>query len=84
MSVYLSNLNPEVNAVIQAGAITFRKEGIEPIHMACGHVAGSYQMDFYFSGQKTTIKAKSGVEVASKIVNVVNDLIRLNTLKGSI
>lgn len=86
MSIYLQNLNPNIDATISRGGITFRKDS-RVIDMICEKAPRGFIMHFNLEGtDKTTIRASSAAEVQKKLAPVVNDLFRMcdNSLKGMI
>lgn len=85
MSIYLQNLNPNIDATINRGGITFRQNAIT-VDMICRKVKAGYEMKFVFDSTETStiVKARDGKEVAQKIPAVANDIFRAYTLKGMI
>lgn len=84
MSIYLQNLNPNITADIHRGGITFRS-GYNVVDMCCQFSGRKYIMEFTLSaGVKTIIKARSAKEVRDKLAPTINDIFRLNSLKGMI
>lgn len=85
MSIYLQNLNSNIDATINRGGITFRQDNII-VDMVCRKIKTGFEMKFVFDSTETftTIKARSAAEVAKKIPAVANDIFRAYTLKGMI
>lgn len=83
MSMYLQNLNANIQATINRGGVTFRQDAIT-VDMVCNKVKSGYEMKFIFDGTETytTIKAKDDKEIARKLPAVANEIFRAYSLKG--